>query len=239
MKTTFVVIPTYNEKENLPALFNKLDKTQEKLGSDNSLNILFVDDNSPDGTAMFIKDEQGKRSFGIHLIERPEKQGLGTAYIDGFKHALSLEADYIIQMDADLSHDPLVIPEMIHLLENHDVVIGSRYIKNAAIPNWSIFRKFISAGGNIYTRIVLGTKIHDYTGGFNAYRKEALENIDLDKIRSNGYSFQIEMKYRAKQKGYDIVETPIHFYDRTHGKSKFSRSIFFEAFINTLKLRIS
>lgn len=239
MKTVFIIIPTYNEKDNLTSLLNKLDQAKKFLPSNTALNVLFVDDNSPDGTAQVIEQEKNKRTFGIHILQRFKKQGLGTAYIAGFKYALALGADYIVQMDADLSHDPSVIPEMLNKLKDFDFVIGSRYIPEASIPNWSFFRKLISVGGNLYTRILLGFDIHDYTGGLNAYRGEVLKNIDLNSIESNGYSFQIEIKYRVKQKGYKYTEIPIQFYDRASGKSKFSRKIFIEAFLNTLRLRLS
>lgn len=239
MKKVGVVIPTYNEKENIPELFKELGKVSFALRNRYELHIIFVDDGSPDGTGKLIKQNIGKRDFEIHLIERQGKLGLGSAYTRGFKEAITKNTDFIIQMDADLSHDPKVIPEMVKNLEKYNFIIGSRYIKGGKLPKWTLMRKFISWGGNFYSRLILGFSIHDYTGGFNGYNKKVLETINLDAIKSNGYSYQIELKFRAKSKGFIFKEIPIHFHDRTYGESKFSKDIFFEALLNNIRMRFS
>lgn len=236
-KKLAVIIPTYNERGNLPNLFEKLTELDNSF-KEVELYVIFVDDNSPDKTANYIKQARSEHKFDISIIERPGKMGLGSAYIAGFKKAIEKDMDFITQMDADLSHNPLTIKTFADkLLEGYDFVIGSRYIKGGSLPKWSAMRKAISKGGNIYARFFLGWGIHDFTGGFNSYKKEVLQNIDLNSIRSNGYSFQIEMKYKAKRKGYKFVEVPIHFSDRKYGNSKFSKKIFKEALFNTIKLR--
>jgi len=240
MKKTTLVIPTYNEKESIKPLLTSINEVyQAQLNSQTELTILFVDDSSPDGTQAEIERNLSNYNFKIEILSRKEKDGLGRAYIAGFKRAIENGADYIIQMDADLSHEPKVLPTMIEALDRNDFVIGSRYAKGGQLPKWSWSRKLISKGGNLYSRIILGFGIHDYTGGFNAYKREVLEALKLDQIKSNGYSFQIEMKYRAKRAGFKFTEVPIHFQDRTFGSSKFSRGIFVEALINTLKLRFT
>ncbi len=236
-KIIHIIIPTYNEKENLAPLLDKINLLHKSIQNDYLLKVLFIDDNSPDQTTKGIDKLKSVFRFEIKYIKRAGKLGLGTAYIAGFKQAIEEKSDIIFQMDADLSHDPLTIREMLKSLKLTDFVIGSRYIKGGKLPKWSIDRKLISAGGNLYARIILGLGIRDYTGGFNGYKREVLEAIDLDQIRSNGYSFQIEMKQRAKSKGFRYTEIPIHFHDRTYGKSKFSGNIFKEALINTWKLR--
>ncbi|MBD3280365.1 glycosyltransferase [Candidatus Dojkabacteria bacterium] len=239
MKKTTVVIPTYNEKENIEPLLAAIEEVNRgELNSLTELTVLFVDDSSPDGTQDEIKKHQDKQSYKVQILSRTEKNGLGRAYIAGFKKAIEDGADYIIQMDGDLSHEPKVLPSMVNALEENDFVIGSRYIKGGQLPKWSLMRKLISKGGNLYSRIILGFGIHDYTGGFNGYKRKVLESLKLDDIKSNGYSFQIEMKYRAKKARFKFTEVPIHFQDRTYGSSKFSRGIFFEALVNTLKLRL-
>ncbi|MBN1331397.1 polyprenol monophosphomannose synthase [Candidatus Dojkabacteria bacterium] len=242
MKKTTLVIPTFNEKENIGPLLERIQKvSNESLKDLTELSILFVDDSSPDGTQDEIRREAEKytRDFEIDILSREEKTGLGTAYIAGFKKAIARGADYIVQMDGDLSHEPEVVSEMIKALKTHDFVIGSRYIKGGQLPKWSFVRKMISKGGNLYSRIILGFNVRDYTGGFNGYQRKVLETIKLDEIKSNGYAFQIEMKYRAKKAGFKFLEIPIHFRDRTHGSSKFSRNIFIEALINTLRLKFT
>lgn len=239
MEKATIIIPTYNESENIPNLIEKLNVLNERIRHECELKIIFVDDNSPDKTVDAIEEERANATFDIQVIKREGKLGLGTAYIRGFQEAIGQGAKYIIQMDADLSHDPITIQRMLEELQLNDFVIGSRYIRGGQLPPWSPLRKLISKGGNLYSRIVLGFDIHDYTGGFNAYNRKVLESIDLDKITSNGYSFQIEMKYRSKQNNYCFKEVPIHFHDRTKGQSKFSSKIFFEAMFNTLKLRLN
>lgn len=238
MKKTTLVIPTYNEKENIKPLLDSIElENKRNLKILTRLSVIFVDDTSPDGTQTEIKRLEGNYSFDINILSREVKDGLGRAYIAGFKRAIEDGADYIVQMDADLSHEPSALTPMIKALQNYDFVIGSRYIKGGELPKWSWSRKMISKGGNLYSRIILGFNIHDYTGGFNTYRKKVLQAIKLNEIESNGYSFQIEMKYRSKSAGFRFTEVPIRFRDRTYGKSKFTGNIFFEALINTLKLR--
>lgn len=249
MKKITVVIPTYNERDNIKPLLEKLHDVYLQIKGTHELTILFIEDSSPDGTAEIIKQNISKSSsnklasqegrYNIKIIKRKGKLGLGSAYIKGFKVSIQAKQDFIIQMDADLSHDPMVIPEMIKTLENFDMVIGSRYIKGGKLPKWSLIRKLISKGGNFYSRFFLGFNINDYTGGFNGYKRQALETIHLDEIKSNGYSFQIEMKYRVKKAGFTFMEIPIEFHDRTYGISKFSSGIFIEAMWNTLKLVFS
>jgi len=239
MEKVTIIIPTYNEKNNIRPLLERIKEVEKKVGAKYELSVLFVDDNSPDGTAHEIKKLKHDFEFDTQILERAGKLGLGTAYIDGFKKAMAAGALYLIQMDADLSHDPLVVGQMLENLEIHDFVIGSRYIKGGQLPKWTLLRKLVSWGGNFYARLILGFNIRDYTGGFNAYNKKVLESINLDEIKGNGYAFQIELKYKAKKKGFSFVEIPIHFHDRTQGKSKFSKNIFVEAFLNTLKLKFS
>lgn len=218
---TLIVTPTYNESKNIRILVNLLFKLNPKY------HILVVDDNSPDGTAKIVKELQNKYK-NLHLEERPEKSGLGTAYCFGFKWALDRDYNYIVQIDADLSHNPEDVSKMVELLGKHDLVIGSRYCDGISVVRWPLHRLFISYGANLYSRIVTGVKIRDLTAGFKAWRREVLENIDLDNILSQGYAFQIEMNFHADRKGYDIHEHPIIFIDRTIGESKMSRAIMFE-----------
>ncbi len=218
---TLIVTPTYNESKNIKALVDTLFR----LNLD--YHILVVDDNSPDGTAKIIKELQ-KNYNNLHLAERPKKRGLGTAYCYGFKWALERDFDYIVQIDADLSHNPEDVPQMVELLNEHDLVIGSRYCEGISVVNWPLRRLFLSYGANLYSRIVTGVKIKDLTAGFKAWRRKVLEDIDYDNIRSQGYAFQIEMNFHAERKGYKIYEHPIIFIDRTIGESKMSRKIMFE-----------
>ena len=218
---TLIVTPTYNESKNIKALVDTLFR----LNLD--YHILVVDDNSPDGTAKIVKELQ-KNYNNLHLAERPKKRGLGTAYCFGFKWALERDFDYIVQIDADLSHNPEDVPQMVELLNEHDLVIGSRYCEGISVVNWPLRRLFLSYGANLYSRIVTGVKIKDLTAGFKAWRRKVLEDIDYDNIRSQGYAFQIEMNFHAERKGYKIYEHPIIFIDRTIGESKMSRKIMFE-----------
>jgi dolichol-phosphate mannosyltransferase len=226
-----IIIPTYNESGNIKPLVEKIFE----MGID-GLEIIAVDDNSPDGTGKIIK---GLRDFEsrIHLIERLEKMGLGTAYLDGFRYALQNGAEYIFEMDADFSHEPKMIPVFLEALKNHDLVIGSRYIQGIGIVNWPLRRLALSYFANLYARVVTGIGIKDLTSGFKGYRRQIIEKIDLDKIRSNGYSFQIEMKFRAKKAGFTSCEIPIIFVDRHSGTSKISKNIILEALIIVWKLR--
>jgi len=234
------VIPTYNEKDNIEMLLTRFQNLKSHLDTLANVQLVFVDDNSPDATSQEILrlKETHRYYFDIEVLKREGKLCLGSAYIHGFKYAIENNSDYIVQMDADLSHEPEVIPSMINNLSNYDCVIGSRYLKGSKLPSWNLVRKIISRFGNYYAQFFLGFQIHDYTGGFNAYRKSVLSAIDLSNIISNGYSFQIEIKYRMKKKGAKFLEIPINYQDRLKGKSKFTRSIFVEAMINTIRLRL-
>ena len=227
-----IIIPTYNERDNIEALLALITRT------DPVVHILIVDDNSPDRTYEIVEELMQSLYPGqLFLLKRTGKMGLGTAYIAGFKWALGRDYDYIFEMDADFSHDPKYLTDFWAAIQTHDVVLGSRYIPGGGVKNWGVIRKFISRGGSLYARTILGMSLRDLTGGFKCFRREVLEAIDLDGIKSNGYSFQIEMTYRAKRKGFRIVETPIVFEDRTAGKSKMSRKIFWEAVLKVWKLR--
>ena len=225
-----IIIPTFNELENLPRLLPKV------LSKDEGIDVLIVDDNSPDGTAAFIENES-KKNNRIHLIKRSSKQGLGTAYITGFKFALQKGYDIIFEMDADFSHDPNEIPKFLEEIKNSDVVLGSRYKNGVNVINWPMRRLLLSWFANIYTRVITGMPLHDATGGFKCFKREVLEAINLDQVRSNGYTFQIEMNFKAWKKGFKLKEIPIIFVDRVKGKSKMSKKIVREAVTMVWKLR--
>ncbi len=226
-----VVIPTYNEKDNVARLASAV------LAQHPDISILFVDDNSPDGTGKII-DSLVADHDRIHVLHRSGKLGLGSAYREGFKRALSLGADYIIEMDADFSHDPEVLPVFLDAARESDLVIGSRYLHGVSVVNWPIRRLILSYFASVYTRWVTGLRLMDCTSGFKCFRRSALECIDLDRIRSDGYSFQIEMNYRCMEKGLKITEIPIIFIDRHAGSSKMSRKIVREAVLMVWKLRL-
>ena len=227
---SIIIIPTYNEKENIERLIEEI----RKLNRD--FHVLIIDDNSPDGTG-HITDGLVKKHSEVSVIHRPGKLGLGTAYIAGFKYALKNNYDFIFTMDADFSHQPKYLINLLEKAKEYDLVIGSRYIKDGRIQNWPLPRLILSQGANIYVRMVTGLPIFDSTGGFNCYRREILEKINLDKIISDGYAFQIEMKYRLWKKGFSIKEVPITFIDRTRGTSKISKRIIFQAFFLAWKFR--
>lgn len=219
-----IVLPTYNEAENLPKLVSALFS----LPSD--LSVLVVDDNSPDGTGAVADDLAKKYPGHLHVLHRSGKLGLRSAYMEGFQKAFELEANAVVQMDADFSHDPSVLPEMARRLASCDLVIGSRYVEGGSLDdNWPIWRKALSGFGNFYARTILGSPIRDMTTGFRMWRREALENMPLDRIRSSGYIFLVEMAYLAYLMGLRITEVPIHFADRRWGKSKMSLKIQLEA----------
>lgn len=228
MKNT-VIIPTYNERENVKALI------EEILSLPISAHIIVVDDNSPDGTGE-VAEELAERHQEVEVIHRPGKLGLGTAYITGFKRALALGADCIITMDADFSHHPRYLPQLLAASEGGSLVIGSRYIKGGGIRCWSLWRRLMSWWGNTSAHLILGLQARDCTAGFRCYRREALESIDLDRIFSDGYSFLIEMLYRCQRMGYRIAEVPIVFEDRRHGASKISRREVFKALYTLMRL---
>ena len=227
---TLIIIPTYNELENLRPLL------QEIFSYAPETDVLIVDDNSPDGTGK-LADKIHNENPQVHALHRAGKLGLGTAYIAGFKYAVAHDYDAAFEMDADFSHDPRYLPDFLKAIEHADLVIGSRYIPGGGTPNWSFLRRFISGGGNIFARFMLGIPVQDCTAGFRCYRRQVLESIDLDTIQSQGYAFQVEMAYRVIQQGFKIVETPIIFMDRRIGKSKMSRKIVIEAFIYVLRAR--
>jgi len=219
---TLIIIPTYDERNNVGPI------AQALLGIKPDINILFVDDNSPDGTGRII-DQMCAKDERIHVLHRPGKSGLGRAYIAGFKWALENGYMFIFEMDADFSHDPGEIPNFLKAAENADLVLGSRYMHGIRITNWPLSRLILSKSASIYIRVITGMPITDPTGGFKCYRSDVLKAIDLDSIVSNGYSFQIEMKYNAWLKGFRIVEIPITFVDRRSGYSKMNTGIVSEA----------
>ncbi len=228
---TLIVSPTYNEHKNVT------DLVEHVFTLDENYHLLIVDDNSPDGTGDLVEKLQLKYP-NLQLARRPGKAGLGTAYKFGFKWALERDYDAIVQMDADGSHDADEIPDMILGLENDDVIIGSRYVNGVSVVNWPIRRLILSYGANVYSKIVTGMPLKDATGGFKAWKRNVLESIDLDLVRSQGYSFQIEMNFRAWHKGFAIGEHPIIFIDRTVGESKMSKAIMIEAILMVWRLRI-
>ncbi|MEK7564890.1 MAG: polyprenol monophosphomannose synthase [Patescibacteria group bacterium] len=228
-----VVIPTYNERSNIIEVIEKIFA----LGL-NDLEVLVVDDNSPDGTAEVVKELSLK--YPIKLLSRAKKEGLGKAYVSAFKLILSAQdkPDYIIQMDADLSHNPKNILDFLHKIGEWDLVLGSRYIKGGGTENWDVIRKMVSRFGNIYAQLILSLPYKDLTGGFKCWKRGVLEKINLDSLNSTGYNFQIETTYKAQKLGYKICETPIIFTERKTGKSKFNLGIIWESFIKVLWLRI-
>jgi dolichol-phosphate mannosyltransferase len=225
-----VIIPTYNEVENIRKLVPQV------LKQDRRIHILVVDDNSPDGTAEAV-DELMKTHQELNLMQRPSKQGLGTAYVAGFRYALERDYDLIFEMDADFSHDPEEIPRFIKKTDDYDLVIGSRYIRGVNVVNWPMSRLILSWSANVYARIVTGLPVKDATSGYKCFKRDILENIDFDRIHSDGYAFQIEMHFKAWQKGYRMLEIPIVFVDRNIGDSKMSPGIVREAAWMVWKLR--
>lgn len=232
-KSSLIIIPTYNEASNIPSLLPLI--WQEVPHT----HILIIDDNSPDGTGQIVKDLQKNNPDKLFLLERVKKDGLGRAYLAGFRWSLAKDYEKVIQMDADFSHDPKTLPVILEQLQRNSVVIGSRYIEGGGTIHWHIIRKFISRFGSWYARTLLGTKVYDFTGGFNGWRREVLQKVNLDKITSQGYTFQIELKYRANQAGFTIKEVPIVFNERRSGQSKMSSKIILEAMLAVWKLRFS
>lgn len=227
---TIVIIPTYNELNNIQKLIPEI------LEQYPGIHILVVDDNSPDGTAAHV-EQLSQNDKRINLISRPGKMGLGTAYVAGFKFALQNNFDAVIQMDADFSHDPKEIRNFLELIPIYDLVIGSRYIYGVRVINWPIRRLLLSYFANLYTRVITGLPVKDGTGGFKCIRREVLESIDLGRIHSNGYSFQIEINFLAWKKNFKLTEMPIVFVDRVKGTSKMSKKIVREAVFMVWKLR--
>lgn len=226
-----VIIPTYNELENVKLLIPELMQLNSKF------DILFVDDSSPDKTGPYIQSI-ADTNHRIFLLSRQKKEGLGKAYIAGFKWGLDKNYDTLTEMDADFSHRPVDLDQILQLIETKNVVIGSRYVPGGKVVNWGLIRKIISRGGSIYSRMILGYPTNDWTGGFNTWNRIVLEKINLDTIQSNGYSFQIELKYKALKNGFEIIEHPIVFEDRRIGQSKMSFRILIEAIYKVWLIRI-
>ena len=226
-----IVSPTYNERKNIQSL------VEQVLSLNPDYHLLVIDDNSPDGTAIKIEELQ-KLFPNLHLENRPGKAGLGTAYLFGFQWALDNDFDAIVQIDADLSHNPKDIPRLVSNLKENDLVIGSRYVEGVSVVNWPIRRLILSYGANMYSRLITGMPIKDSTAGFKAWSSSLMEKIDLSKVRSQGYSFQIEMHFRAWRLGATIKEEPIIFVDRTIGESKMSSTIMYEAIWMVCRLRL-
>jgi dolichol-phosphate mannosyltransferase len=231
MKRSLVIIPTFNEADNISELISTVLSVLE------TIDVLVVDDNSPDSTGDIVESMQ-KESKRIHLIRRPGKLGLGTAYVTGFKYALDHGFDYVFQMDADFSHNPKNIPEFLEAAKENDLVIGSRYKNGVRVVNWPIKRLVLSFAANVYTRLITGMPVYDATGGYKCFRRKVLEALDLNKIRSNGYAFQIEINFKAFKKGFRLKEIPIIFEDRRVGISKMSKKIILEAVVRVWSLRI-
>jgi dolichol-phosphate mannosyltransferase len=231
MGKTLVVTPTFNEADNIEKFIG------EVLSQGPDIEMLIVDDNSPDRTGDIV-DHLASKNQRIHTLHRPGKMGLGTAYVEGFRYAIANGFDYVFEMDADFSHNPDEIPRMLERAQKFDLVIGSRYTNGVRVINWPIRRLLLSYSANVYTRIITGMPIKDATGGFKCFRRAVLESIDLSRVKSNGYAFQIEMNFKAFTKGFKLVEHPIIFADRTVGESKMSRKIVYEAVFMVWKLKM-
>jgi dolichol-phosphate mannosyltransferase len=225
-----VCLPTYNERENLEPMLRAL--------GEHGVRVLVIDDSSPDGTGELADRLAGELDY-VDVLHRDRKEGLGPAYLAGFRRALADGAELVLEMDCDFSHDPDDVPRLIAAAEDADLVLGSRYVDGGAIRNWGALRRFVSAGGSFYARVLLGTGVRDLTGGFKCYRRSVLETIDLDSIHSKGYAFQIETTYRALRAGFRVVEIPITFVDREVGGSKMSKAIVAEAVWKVPALRLA
>jgi len=223
MGLAWLVLPTYNEAANIEAF---VDAVRAKLPA--SSRILIVDDNSPDGTGE-IADRLAAQCGAVAVLHRPRKEGLGPAYVAGFRRALAEGAELVLEMDADFSHDPAYLPRLLDAAQRADLVLGSRYVDGGGVSEWTALRRAISRGGGAYARLVLGVGVRDLTGGFKCFRRGVLEAIDLDSIQARGYAFQVEMTYRALRRGFDVVEVPIVFRDRRAGSSKMGLAIAAEA----------
>ncbi|WP_194774459.1 polyprenol monophosphomannose synthase [Pararhodonellum marinum] len=233
-KEKLVIVPTYNEKENIPELITAI------MDLPGAFELLVVDDGSPDGTGHLVKEAQTNFPERLHLIERQEKSGLGTAYLEGFKYALENGYGFVFEMDADFSHDPKDLIRLYEAcaVEGYDLAIGSRYVKGVNVVNWPMGRVLMSYFASIYVQFITGMPFKDSTAGFKCYKRQVLEGIGLDKITFIGYAFQIEMKFKAWKQGYKIVEIPIIFTDRTKGTSKMSTNIFKEAVFGVLSMKL-
>jgi dolichol-phosphate mannosyltransferase len=228
-----VCLPTYNERENLEPMLRAL---ADVLGPHDR--VLVIDDNSPDGTGELADRLAAELGF-VDVLHRPRKNGLGPAYLAGFRRALDAGAELVLELDCDFSHDPADVPRLLAAAETTDLVLGSRYVPGGGIENWGVIRRAISAGGSLYARLVLGVPIRDLTGGFKCFRRAVLEAISLNDVRSRGYAFQIELTYRAIRKGFRVEEVPIRFVDRAVGGSKMSRTIVLEAIWKVPLLRLA
>ena len=224
-----VCLPTYNERENLERMLDAL--------ADKGVSVLVIDDNSPDGTGE-LADRLAAGHSHVEVLHRLRKEGLGPAYLAGFRRALAEGAELVLEMDADFSHDPADVPRLVAAASDADLVLGSRYVEGGAVGNWGHIRRFVSSGGSWYARVLLGVEVRDMTCGFRCYRRAVLETLDLDAIASQGYVFQIESTYRTLRAGFRVVEVPITFVDREHGGSKMSRSIVLEAIWKVPLLRL-
>ena len=234
MSDSLIIIPTYKEKENIEKIIRKIFSLEK------SFHILIVDDGSPDGTGNIVKDLQTEFAEKLHIEERTGKLGLGTAYIHGFKWALKRDYQFIFEMDADFSHDPndLIRLYNVNAIEGGELAIGSRYVSGVNIVNWPMMRLLMSFFASKYVKIITGMPIHDSTAGFKCYKRKVLETINFDKIQFVGYAFQIEMKFKAWKYGFNIVEVPVIFTDRTEGTSKMSGGIFFEAVLGVIQMKV-
>ena len=227
-----ICVPTYNERENLPSLIGAVHEALPRA------DLLVIDDNSPDGTGR-LADELAAQDDHLQVLHRPAKRGLGTAYLEGFRRGLASDYEYLFEMDCDFSHDPKYLPRLLEAARaGADLVVGSRYVAGGGTRNWGLRRRIISRGGGLYARTVLGVGVRDLTGGFKCFRRRVLETLPLDRVRTQGYGFQIEMTYRALQAGFRVVEVPIVFVDRRVGQSKMSRDIFLEAMTMVWRLRL-
>jgi dolichol-phosphate mannosyltransferase len=226
-----VIIPTYNERENLVPLLKQI------FAQGLTLEVLIVDDHSPDGTGA-VADELAAADARVHVMHRPGKMGLGSAYVAGFRYALERDYEAVFEMDADFSHNPDSLPEFLRELETADLVVGSRYLYGVTVVNWPLKRLVLSYGANVYSRIITGIPIKDLTGGYKCFRRQVLEALDLSRVKSDGYGFQIEINYKAWRKGFRIREIPILFVDRRAGESKMNRRIVWEAAWMVWRLRI-
>ena len=226
-------LPTYDERENLEPMLRAL---RDVLGPDDR--VLVIDDSSPDGTGELADRLAGELDF-VDVLHRPRKEGLGPAYLAGFRRALAAGAELIVEMDCDFSHDPADVPRLLDAAADADLVLGSRYVPGGGVENWGLVRRLISSGGSLYARLLLGVPVRDLTGGFKVFRRDALEAIPLDRVHSRGYAFQIELTYRAIRRGFRVVEVPIRFVDREVGGSKMSRAIVLEAIWKVPLLRLA
>ena len=234
MSDSLIIIPTYNEKENIEKIIRKIFSLEK------SFHILIVDDGSPDGTGNIVKDLQTEFSEKLHIEERTGKLGLGTAYIHGFKWALKRDYQFIFEMDADFSHDPndLIRLYNVNAIEGGELAIGSRYVSGVNIVNWPMMRLLMSFFASKYVKFITGMPIHDSTAGFKCYKRKVLETINFDEIQFVGYAFQIEMKFKTWKYGFNVVEVPVIFTDRTEGTSKMSGGIFFEAVLGVIQMKV-